>query len=91
MAPIGTPVYAAASGRVVITSGGWSGGYGNQTVIDHGGGRATRYAHLSSIAVSVGQTVGRGEVIGYSGNTGRSSGPHLHFELIIDGYPVPPF
>lgn len=91
MASIGTPVYAAASGRVVITSSGWSGGYGNQIVVDHGGGRATRYAHLSSIAVSVGQTVGRGEVIGYSGDTGRSTGPHLHFELIIGGSPVPPF
>ena len=91
MASIGTPVYAAASGRVVITSGGWSGGYGNQIVVDHGGGRATRYAHLSSINVYAGQTVGRGEVIGYSGNTGRSTGPHLHFELIVGGSPVPPF
>lgn len=91
MAHIGTPIYAAASGRVVITSTGWSGGYGNQIVVDHGGGRATRYAHLSSIAVSPGQNVGRGQVIGYSGNTGRSTGPHLHFELIINGSPVPPF
>lgn len=91
MANVGTPIYAAASGRVVITSTGWSGGYGNQIVVDHGGGRATRYAHLSSIAVSPGQNVGRGQVIGYSGNSGRSSGPHLHFELIINGSPVPPF
>jgi len=91
MADVGTPVFAAASGKVVITSSGWSGGYGNQIVVDHGGGRSTRYAHLSSIAVGVGQTVGRGAVIGYSGNTGRSTGPHLHFELIINGSPVPPF
>ncbi len=90
-ANIGTPVFAAASGRIVITSTGWSGGYGNQIVVDHGGGRATRYAHLSSFAVSSGQTVGRGQVIGYSGNTGRSTGPHLHFELIVGGRPVPPF
>jgi len=91
MADIGTPVYAAASGRVVVTSGGWSGGYGNQIVIDHGGSRDTRYAHLSSINVSAGENVSRGQVIGYSGNTGRSTGPHLHFELIIGGRPVNPF
>jgi len=91
MASIGTPIYAAASGRVTIISSGWSGGYGNQIVVDHGGGRATRYAHLSSFNVSSGQNVDRGQVIGYSGNTGRSTGPHLHFELIIGGSPVPPF
>ncbi len=91
MANVGTPVMAAASGRVVITSGGWSGGYGNQVVIDHGGGRATRYAHLSSFNISAGDTVSKGQIIGYSGNTGRSTGPHLHFELIIGGRPVSPF
>lgn len=90
MANVGTPVYAAASGKVVIISTGWSGGYGNQVVVDHGGGRATRYAHLSSIATSAGLKVGRGEIIGYSGNTGRSTGPHLHFELIINGRPTNP-
>ena len=88
---IGTTVFAAGSGKVVVTSGGWSGGYGNQIVIDHGGGRMTRYAHLSSINVSAGDTVGRGQVIGNSGNTGRSTGPHLHFEVIINGQPVSPY
>lgn len=92
MASIGTPVYASASGKVVVTSTGWSGGYGNQIVVDHGGGRQTRYAHLNSFAVSSGEEVGKGQVIGYSGNTGRSTGPHLHFEVIIGGRPVaPPF
>jgi len=88
MCDIGTPVYAAGGGKVVITSSGWSGGYGNQIVIDHGGGRATRYAHLSSFAVGIGESVSRGEVIGHSGSTGRSTGPHLHFEVIINGSPV---
>jgi len=91
MANVGTPVMAASGGRVVIISSGWSGGYGNQIVIDHGSGRATRYAHLSSINVGTGGYVSRGQVIAYSGNTGRSSGPHLHFELIVNGRPVPPF
>ena len=90
MANVGTPIYAAASGKVVITSRGWSGGYGNQIVVDHGNGRATRYAHLSSIIVDAGDKVGRETPIGYSGNTGRSTGPHLHFELIINGRPVRP-
>jgi len=91
MADIGTAVHAAAGGKVIMTSGGWSGGYGNQVLIDHGGGRVTRYAHLSSFAVGAGDVVGQGQTIGYSGSTGRSSGPHLHFELIIGGSPVPPF
>jgi len=91
MANVGTGVAAAAAGKVVVISTGWSGGYGNQIVVDHGGGRQTRYAHLSSIGVSVGETVNRGKIIGRSGNTGRSTGPHLHFELIINGRPVPPF
>jgi len=88
MADIGTGVASAGGGKVVIISTGWSGGYGNQIVIDHGGGRATRYAHLSSISVGVGETVGRGEIIGRSGNSGRSTGPHLHFEVIVNGNPV---
>jgi len=90
-ANIGTSVRAAASGKVIQISSGWSGGYGNQMLVDHGGGRVTRYAHLSSFAVGVGQTVGQGQTIAYSGNTGRSTGPHLHFELIIGGRPVSPF
>jgi len=91
MANIGTPIRAAASGKVVIISTGWSGGYGNQILVDHGGGRASRYAHLSSIGVSVGEIVGQGQTIGYAGSTGRSTGPHLHFELIVSGRPVSPF
>jgi murein DD-endopeptidase MepM/ murein hydrolase activator NlpD len=90
-ASIGTPVRAAAGGKVISVSGGWGGGYGNQILVDHGGGRVTRYAHLSGFAISAGTYVAQGQTIGYSGNTGRSTGPHLHFELIINGSPVPPF
>ena len=86
--PYGTPIHAAAAGRVVLA--GWVGGYGNYTCIDHGGGLATCYAHQSSIAVSVGQSAAQGQVIGYVGNTGHSFGPHLHFEVRINGVPVDP-
>lgn len=91
MADIGTSVRAAASGKVVKISSGWSGGYGNQILIDHGNGRVTRYAHLSGFNVSQGESVNQGESIGYSGSSGRSTGPHLHFELILNGRPVNPF
>jgi murein DD-endopeptidase MepM/ murein hydrolase activator NlpD len=87
-APSGTPIHAAAGGRVVIA--GWVGGYGNYTCIDHGGGMATCYAHQSSFATSVGAHVSQGQVIGYVGNTGHSFGPHLHFEVRINGTPVDP-
>jgi murein DD-endopeptidase MepM/ murein hydrolase activator NlpD len=86
--PVGTPIHAAASGTVVLA--GWVDGYGNYTCIDHGGGLATCYAHQSSLAVSVGTHVTQGQVIGYSGNTGHSTGPHLHFEVRINGTPVDP-
>ena len=86
--PIGTPIHAAASGTVALA--GWVDGYGNYTCIDHGGGLATCYAHQSSLAVSVGTHVTQGQVIGYSGNTGHSTGPHLHFEVRINGTPVDP-
>ena len=86
--PYGTPIHAAASGRVVIA--GWVGGYGNYTCVDHGGGLATCYAHQSSFATSVGASVSQGQVIGYVGNTGHSFGPHLHFEVRINGTPVDP-
>jgi murein DD-endopeptidase MepM/ murein hydrolase activator NlpD len=86
--PYGTPIHAAASGTVVLA--GWTGGYGNYTCIDHGGGLATCYAHQSSFAVSSGAQVAQGQVIGYVGNTGHSFGSHLHFEVRINGTPVDP-
>jgi murein DD-endopeptidase MepM/ murein hydrolase activator NlpD len=86
--PYGTPIHAAASGMVVLA--GWTGGYGNYTCIDHGGGLATCYAHQSSYAVSSGAVVSQGQVIGYVGNTGHSFGAHLHFEVRINGNPVDP-
>jgi murein DD-endopeptidase MepM/ murein hydrolase activator NlpD len=82
-APAGTPIHAAASGTVI-----WSGprnGYGNAVIIDHGSGVGTVYAHQSAVAVSPGQSVGRGEVIGYVGQTGLAAGPHLHFEVRVGG------
>jgi murein DD-endopeptidase MepM/ murein hydrolase activator NlpD len=84
----GTPIKAAASGRVIVA--GYSGGYGNLTVIDHGKGIATAYAHQSSLAASAGQQVRQGQVIGYVGSTGFSTGPHLHFEVRVSGSPVDP-
>jgi len=79
----GSPVVAAAVGRV--TSAGWEGGYGKMVEISHGGGLVTRYAHLSSIKVNVGQPVSERELIGLAGATGNASGPHLHFEVIVNG------
>lgn len=90
-ASTGTPVKAAQAGRVIEITGGWAGGFGNSVVVDHGGGVTTRYAHLSRIATDVGSSVGKGEVIGYSGNTGFSTGPHLHFETRVGGRAVDPF
>lgn len=84
----GTPIRAAASGTVV--SAGWNGGYGNYTLIDHGNGLSTGYAHQSSIAVGAGASVSQGQVIGYVGNTGHSFGAHLHFEVRVGGSPVDP-
>jgi murein DD-endopeptidase MepM/ murein hydrolase activator NlpD len=86
--PYGTPIHAAASGTVVLA--GWTGGYGNYTCIDHGGGMATCYAHQSSYAVSNGAHVSQGQVIGYVGSTGHSFGAHLHFEVRINWNPVDP-
>lgn len=88
-APMGAPIYAPTDG-VVYSAGYNSGGYGNLTVIEHGGGLSTVYAHQSSILVSAGQAVARGQVIGYVGSTGHSTGPHLHFEVRINGSPVDP-
>ncbi len=87
-APIGTPVYATADG--VVTSAGWSSGYGRLIKIQHEFGIETRYAHLNAIRVQVGQRVSRGERIGDMGNSGRSTGPHLHYEVRMGGDPVNP-
>lgn len=84
----GNPVYAAADGTVIIA--GSYGGYGNAVVIDHGSGISTLYGHNSSVAVGVGQKVSRGEVVASSGNSGISTGPHLHFEVRINGSYVDP-
>ena len=87
-ATAGTPIVAAADGRVI--SAGWSGGYGRAVVIAHAGGVETRYGHMSRIAASAGEIVHRGEVIGYVGSSGLSTGPHLHFEVTRNGRPVNP-
>lgn len=82
---IGTPIYAADSGVVEIARGGWNGGYGNTIVINHGNGRKTRYGHASKLFVHVGEEVEKGENIAAMGSTGHSTGPHLHFEVLING------
>ncbi len=87
-APYGTPVYAAASGKVIAAW--WNGGYGRTVIIDHGNGLRTVYAHLLKIDVKVGQVVKKGQKIGEVGSTGRSTGPHLHFEVRVWGVPVDP-
>jgi murein DD-endopeptidase MepM/ murein hydrolase activator NlpD len=84
----GTPIAAAAAGTVILA--GSQGGYGNLVVVDHGGGLSTAYAHLSSIAVSTGQSVGQGTVVGGMGTTGNSTGVHLHFEVRVNGGAVNP-
>lgn len=86
--PIGTAVKASSAGTVV--GAGWVSGYGYCVTISHSDGRQTRYAHLSKILVSTGQSVSQGEKIALSGNTGRSTGPHVHFEIIIGGSQVDP-
>ena len=84
----GTPVHAAAAGTVIYAS--WLGGYGNLVVVDHGNGFATAYAHASAILVSVGQAVEQGDSVTLVGSTGHSTGPHLHFEVRVDGVAVDP-
>ena len=86
--PIGTPVMASNTGTVVTA--GWVSGYGYAVYINHADGRQTRYGHLSKVLVKVGQTVTQGQKIALSGNTGRSTGPHLHFEIRINGSAVNP-
>lgn len=86
--PEGTPIHAAAAGTVIYC--GWETGYGNLVVIDHHNGLATAYAHQSRIAVSCNEDVSQGQVIGYSGCTGYCTGPHVHFEVRVNGTPVDP-
>ncbi|HBT20864.1 MAG TPA: peptidase M23 [Peptococcaceae bacterium] len=88
-APMGAGVYSAGSGVVIYA--GWFGAYGNTVVIDHGGGISTLYGHLSSISVREGQSVGNQDRIGSVGSTGLSTGPHLHFEVRVNGDPVSPW
>jgi murein DD-endopeptidase MepM/ murein hydrolase activator NlpD len=87
-APMGADVIAGASGRVAYS--GWMNGYGQLVIVDHGGGLSTRYGHLSQIEVEVGQQVARGELVGKVGSTGRSTGPHLHYEVRINDQAVNP-
>ena len=87
-APMGTTVTAAEGGTII--SAGWYGGYGNYILIDHGGGMSTGYGHLSQIFVSAGQQVQKGQAIGAVGSTGMSTGPHLHFEVRLNGKPTDP-
>jgi murein DD-endopeptidase MepM/ murein hydrolase activator NlpD len=84
----GAPNRAAAAGTVIYA--GWMSGYGNLVVIDHGNGLSTAYGHASSLAVSVGQSVAQGQTVSYVGATGHATGPHLHFEVRVNGVPVDP-
>jgi len=86
--PAGRPVYASADGMVVEAN--FSGGLGKCVTIFHGLGISTKYGHLSKIVVKEGQKVKRGTLIGYTGSTGRSTGPHLHYEVLLNGKPVNP-
>ncbi len=87
-APTGTPVMATSAGRIV--GAGWGGGYGILVTVSHGGAVESRYAHLSAVAVRPGETVRQGQIIGYVGSTGRSTGPHLHYETRVGGRPADP-
>ena len=89
----GKNIYAAQGGTVITAYGdsGWHGGFGNYIIIDHGGGLSTVYAHCSAVTVTVGQQVNKGDVIGYVGTTGWSTGNHLHFETRVNGTAVNPF
>lgn len=79
-----------APGNGVVTKSGWQGGYGNMIEIDHGNGLTTRYGHLSKVEVNVGDEIVRGQLIGFVGSTGRSTGPHLHYELRLNDRPINP-
>jgi murein DD-endopeptidase MepM/ murein hydrolase activator NlpD len=85
---MGEPIHATAAGTVTVAA--WSGGYGKMVEIDHGNGLATRYGHLSEIDVAVGDKIRIGQIVGKLGSTGRSTGPHVHYEVRVDGEPVNP-
>ncbi|MGY6550501.1 MAG: M23 family metallopeptidase [Erythrobacter sp.] len=87
-APTGTPVYATADG--IVSRADWFSSYGLYISLEHGASLQTRYAHLSRVAVAAGDTVKKGDLIGYVGSTGRSTGPHLHYEVRVDGLAVNP-
>ncbi|MFU7526957.1 M23 family metallopeptidase [Qipengyuania sp. ASV99] len=87
-APMGTPVYATADG--IVGRADWFSSYGLYISLDHGADLETRYAHLSRLAVAAGERVHKGDIIGYVGSTGRSTGPHLHYEVRVDGLAVNP-
>lgn len=87
-APEGSPILATSDGEVSMA--GWGGGYGLMVRLSHGDGLETRYAHMSGLAVAAGQKVRKGEVLGFVGSTGRSTGSHLHYEVRVDGTPIRP-
>jgi murein DD-endopeptidase MepM/ murein hydrolase activator NlpD len=87
-APMGSPIEAPAAG--IVTEAGWESGYGNTVTIDHGYGLVTKYAHASKLLVKAGQHVSRGQRIALVGNTGLATGPHLHYEVHVNGRPVDP-
>jgi murein DD-endopeptidase MepM/ murein hydrolase activator NlpD len=87
-APTGSPLAATSDG--VVTRAGYAGGYGLLITIDHGGGIETRYGHLSGVSVAVGQQVRAGQLIGFVGSTGESTGPHVHYEVRVNGRAVNP-
>lgn len=87
-APVGTPVHATADG--VVGKAEWFGGYGLFVALEHGASLETRYGHMSRLNVAAGQQVHKGDIVGYVGTTGRSTGPHLHYEVRVDGAAVNP-
>ncbi|MBI4427315.1 MAG: peptidoglycan DD-metalloendopeptidase family protein [Candidatus Magasanikbacteria bacterium] len=89
--PVGTPIYASRNGTVIRSQCGWNGGYGCYIIIDHGGGITTLYGHNSRLYVKVGESVSQGQTIALMGSTGRSTGPHSHFEVRVNGRRVNPF
>ncbi|MCW1430683.1 M23 family metallopeptidase [Novosphingobium sp. JCM 18896] len=87
-APTGSPIVATSDG--VVTTADWRGGYGLFVALDHGRGLETRYGHMSRLGVGVGQRVSRGQILGFVGSTGLSTGPHLHYEMRVNGQPIDP-